>query len=153
QTLGGEQIEPGGVIGILGDLAEQRSRAEPQRPASEFQSFLSDISIAVAQHVEQWKARLTDAIAYWASEGYHTAALERVLQDPTPPASVETVLREFDGRVSKLRDLEKQILRLDRALAAHDAFHDPDRVPEAEQLLERALRTSAPPPGPSAAFT
>src|SRR6185503_19030249 len=29
----------------------------------------------------------------------------------------------------------------------------PDRMVEAEQLLERALRTSSPPPGPSAAFT
>jgi chromosomal replication initiator protein len=62
-------------------------------------------------------------------------------------------LREFEGRVSRLRDLQKQMLRLDRALAGHDAFHDPDRGSEAEQLVERALRTSAPPPGPSAAFT
>src|SRR6185312_2726983 len=35
----------------------------------------------------------------------------------------------------------------------HDALRDPDRVGEAEQLLERALRSSSPPPGPSAAFT
>jgi chromosomal replication initiator protein DnaA len=153
QTLGGEQVEPATVLRILGDLAEQRSRVDTPAAAGEFQSFLSDISVAVAQHVEQWKSRLTEAIAYWTSEGYRAGALDRVLNDPTPPTSVETVLREFEGRVSRLRDLEKQILRLDRALAAHDAFHDPDRVPEAEQLLERALRTSAPPPGPSAAFT
>src|SRR6201999_1640990 len=44
-------------------------------------------------------------------------------------------------------------VRVDQGLASHDAFRDPDRMPEAEQLLERALRTSAPPPGPSAAFT
>lgn len=155
QTLGGEQIAADAVIGILGDLAEQRPRANLPRDtaAGEFQSFLSDISLAVAQHVEQWKSRLTDGIAYWSSEGYRTAPLERVLQDPTPPTSVESVLREFEAQVSKLRDLEKQLLRLDRALAAHDAFRDPDRVAEAEQLLERALRSSAPPPGPSAAFT
>jgi chromosomal replication initiator protein DnaA len=153
QTLGGEQIEPDAVLGILGDLAEQRARVDPPRPAGEFQNFLSDISLAVAQHVEQWKSRLTDGIAYWSSEGYRTSSLERVLQASTPPTSVETLLREFEGRVSRLRDLQRQLLRLDRALASHDAFHDPDRVSEAEVLLERALRTSAPPPGPSAAFT
>jgi chromosomal replication initiator protein DnaA len=153
QTLGGEQVDPAAVLGILGDLADQRARVVTPPSAGEFQSFLSDISVAVAHHVEQWKSRLTEAIAYWTSEGYRTGALDRVLNDPTPPTSVETVLREFEGRVLRLRDLEKQIIRLDRALAAHDAFHDPDRVPEAEQLLERALRTSAPPPGPSAAFT
>jgi chromosomal replication initiator protein DnaA len=154
QTLGGEQIDPNAVIAILGDLAEQRTRVDlPRAPAGEFQSFLSDISLAVAQHVEQWKSRLTEAIAYWSSEGYRTTSLERVLQDSTPPASVETLLRGFEARVSKLRDLERQLVRLDRALANHDAFRDPDRVSEAEQLLERALRTSTPPPGPSAAFT
>jgi len=153
QTLGGEQIEAEAVLGILGDLAEQRTRVAPPRPSGEFQNFLSDISLAVAQHVEQWKSRLTDAIAYWTSEGYRTGGLERVLQDAAPPASVETVLREFEARVSKLRDLERQLVRLDKALAAHDAFHDPDRVQEAEQLLERSLRATAPPAGPSAAFT
>jgi chromosomal replication initiator protein len=153
QTLGGEQIAPDAVLSILGDLADQRTLIDRPVVAGEFQNFLSDISIAVAQHVEQWKSRLTEGIAYWSSEGYRTASLERVLQDTTPPASVETLLREFEGRVSKLRDLERQLIRLDKALAGHDAFRDPDRVSEAEALLERTLRISTPPPGPSAAFT
>src|SRR4051812_30432260 len=144
QTLGGEQVSPDAVLAILGDLADQRARVTPPKQAAgEFQNFLSNISLAVAAHVEQWKSRLTEAIAYWTSEGYRTAALERVLQDGTPPTSVEAVLREFESSVSKLRDLHKQIARMDRGLAGHDAFHDPDRVVEAELLLERALRTSA----------
>lgn len=153
QTLGGEQVDPDAVLTILGDLAEQRARVNPPRPNGEFANFLSDISLAVAQHVEQWKTRLTDGIAYWKSEGYRTGALDRVLNDNTPPTSVESVLRVFEGNVTKLRDLERQVQRLDAALAAHDAFRDPDRLSEAEGLLERALRTSAPPPGPSASFT
>jgi chromosomal replication initiator protein DnaA len=154
QTLGGEQIVAEAVRGILGDLADQRPRATPPKAlAGEFQNFLSDISLAVAQHVEQWKTRLTEAIAYWSSEGYRTASLERVLQSETPPTSVESVMRGFEATVTKLRDLEAQIVRLDAALGAHDALRDPDRIAEAEQLLERALRTSSPPPGPSASFT
>jgi len=154
QTLGGEQIDAESVRGILGDLADQRVRTTPPKAqAGEFQSFLSDISFAVAQHVEQWKTRLTEAIDYWKGEGYRTASLERVLQAPTPPTSVESVMRGFEATVTKLRDLESQIVRLDAALGGHDALRDPDRVAEAEQLLERALRTSSPPPGPSASFT
>jgi chromosomal replication initiation ATPase DnaA len=153
QALGGEQVEPASVLSILGDLAEQRPRVDPMQTTGEFASFLTDVSLAVAHHVEQWKSRLTDGIAYWKSEGFRTGMLERVLADATPPSSVESVLRVFEGHVSKLRDLERQLLRLDAALAAHDAFRDPDRVAEAEQLLERALRSAAPPPGPSAAFT
>jgi chromosomal replication initiator protein DnaA len=154
QTLGGEQIVAEAVLGILGDLAEQRSRTTPPKQVEgEFQNFLSGISLAVAQHVEQWKTRLTEAIDYWKSEGYRTASLERVLQAPTPPTSVESVMRGFEATVTKLRDLESQIVRLDVALGGHDALRDPDRVSEAEQILERALRTSSPPPGPSATFT
>jgi chromosomal replication initiator protein len=154
QTLGGEQIDAHKVLEILGDLADQRPRVAPlAAPGGEFQHFLTDISLAVAQHVEQWKSRLTEAIAYWTSEGYRTGSLERILDAETPPTSVETLLREFEASVAKLRDLERQIRRLDTPLAAHDAFADPERLAEAEQLLERALRTSAPPTGPSAAFT
>jgi chromosomal replication initiation ATPase DnaA len=153
QTLGGEQIAADQVLSILGDLADQRSRATPPRASGEFLRFLSDISSVVTQHVEQWKTRLTEGIDYWRGEGYKTGALERALSDTSPPPSVESLLREFEAGISRLRDLEKQIARLDRGLAGHDAFRDPDRLQEAEQLLERALRSSAPPPGPSAAFT
>ncbi|HEX4681873.1 MAG TPA: DnaA/Hda family protein [Gemmatimonadaceae bacterium] len=153
QTLGGEQIAPDQVLGILGDLADQRVSAAPQRVSGEFARFLSEITSVVSQHVEQWKTRITEGIDYWRGEGFRTGPLERALGEPVAPPSVETLLREFDASVSKLRDLQKQITRVDAGLASHDAFKDPDRLSEAEQLLERALRTSAPPPGPSAAFT
>jgi len=155
QTLGGTQIEAEAVLSILGDLADQRRRVTPTAPLAVggFQDFLSGVSLAVAQHVEQWKTRLTESIDYWKSEGYKTASLERVLQSPTPPANVDSVTRGFEATVTKLRDIEAQIARLDPMLGTHDALKDPDRVAEAEQLLERALRTSSPPPGPSASFT
>jgi len=155
QTLGGNQIEADAVLEILGDLADQRRRVTPPTPLASggFHDFLSGVSLAVAQHVDQWKTRITESIDFWKSEGYRTAALERVLQSTTPPTSVDSVTRGFEASVTKLKDIEAQIVRLDPGLAAHDALKDPDRVAEAEQLLERALRSAAPPPGPSAAFT
>ncbi|MEO7084281.1 MAG: DnaA/Hda family protein [Gemmatimonadaceae bacterium] len=156
QTLGGgEQVEPSAVMSILGDLADQRPRTSGAvaKHVDEFQDFLSGIQSAVAQHVDQWKPRVTEAIAYWRSEGYRTGPLDRALHDAAPALGVDGLLRAFESSVTRLRDLEKQVAKLDGQLAKHDAFRDPDRIADAEQFLERAMRTATPPPGPSAAFT
>jgi len=153
QALGGEPVSVDNVMTVLGDLAEKRRRSTPPRPSGEFASFLTDIASAVAQHVEQWRQRISEAIGYWSSEGYRTASLERALQESAPANGVESFLREFEGRVTRLRDLERQTARADASMAIHPAFRDPDRLEEAEQVLERALRMASPPPGPSSAFT
>lgn len=153
QALGQEALTLARVRAVLGDLADQRGRSTPIRVSSEFASFVSGVASVVAQHVDQWKQRLSEAIAYWQSEGYRTGPLARALGAAAPPISIETLLREFDASVARLRDLERQAARSDSALAAHDAFRDPDRLAEAERLVERALRQTPPPPGPSAAFT
>jgi len=138
QTLGGEMLTPETVVPVLGEIAEKRPIATARRVSGEFASFLTEIASAVAQHVEQWKTRLGEAIEYWNSEGYQTGMLTRVLQGAVAPKSLESLLREFEGAVTRLRDVEREVARLDAALAKHDAFHDPDRIEEAEQLLERA---------------
>lgn len=153
QALGEGELTAAKVSAVLGDLADQRGRSTPLRVSSEFASFVSDVASVVAQHVDQWKQRLSEAISYWESEGYRTGPLARALGAAAPPVSIETLLREFDASVARLRELERQMARSDAALAGHDAFRDPDRLPEAEQLVERALRQTPPPPGPSAAFT
>jgi chromosomal replication initiator protein DnaA len=153
QALGEGEMTAAKVASVIGDLAEQRGRSTPLRVSTEFSSFMSDVASVVAQHVDQWKQRLSEAMSYWQSEGYRTGPLSRALDAAAPPRSVESLLREFDASVARLRDLEHQVARTDAALAAHDAFRDPDRLSEAEQLVERALRQTPPPPGPSAAFT
>lgn len=153
QALGQEEPTPEKVALVLGDLADQRGRIAPVRVSGEFASFVSGVASVVAQHVDQWKQRLAEAIAYWQSEGFRVGPLERALHDAAPPRSVESLLREFDGSVARLRELTRQIERADPALATHEVFRDPDRLHEAEQLVERALRQTPLPPGPSAAFT
>jgi chromosomal replication initiator protein DnaA len=157
QTLGGEQIKPEDVLTVLGDLPEAKAAAANPQPGApqpnEFQSFLSDIASAVAQHVESWKARVAEAIAYWAGEGYRTAHLERLLQESAPPANWEAILRGFGATVERLKALEQQATEVDSALGGSEVFRDPERLREAEMLLDRALAGATPPPGPSAAFT
>jgi chromosomal replication initiator protein DnaA len=157
QTLGGEQIKPEDVLTVLGDLPEAKRAAEHGKsgtPApNEFQSFLSDIATAVAQHVESWKARVAEAIAYWTGEGYRTTQLERLLDETAPPANWESLLRGFGATVERLKTLEQQATDVDAALGGNEVFRDPERLREAEILLDKALAGATPPPGPSAAFT
>ncbi|HKN69371.1 MAG TPA: DnaA/Hda family protein [Gemmatimonadaceae bacterium] len=157
QTLGNEQIKPEDVLTVLGDLPEAKRAAEHGTrgtPApNEFQSFLSDIATAVAQHVESWKARVAEAIAYWTGEGYRTHQLERLLDETAPPANWESLLRGFGATVERLKTLEQQATEVDAALGGNEVFRDPERLREAEILLDRALAGATPPPGPSAAFT
>jgi chromosomal replication initiator protein len=157
QTLGGEQIKPEDVLTVLGDLPEAKRAAEHGTrgvPApNEFQSFVSDIATAVAQHVESWKARVAEAIAYWTGEGYRTGQLERLLDETAPPPNWESLLRGFGATVERLKALEQQATDVDAALGGNEVFRDPERLREAEILLDRALAGATPPPGPSAAFT
>jgi chromosomal replication initiation ATPase DnaA len=155
QTLGGDQIKPEDVLTVLGDLPEAKAAAKQpvDAPPNEFQSFLSDIATAVAQHVEAWKARIAEAIAYWTGEGYRTAQLERLLQESAPPANWESLLRGFGATVERLKSLEQKATEIDAALGGNEVFRDPERLREAEILLDRALAGATPPPGPSSAFT
>lgn len=118
----------------------------------EYQNFLTDISVAVATHVDAWRHRLSEAIAYWQGEGYRTEVLERGLSENKPP-EVGGLIEMFVTAVEHLRHIEAEATRIDPALGAHEMFRDPQRVAEAEALLERAHAGQTPPPGPSAAFT
>ncbi|GAC1515348.1 MAG: hypothetical protein NVS1B4_05460 [Gemmatimonadaceae bacterium] len=154
QSLGGGNVTAGAVRSVLGGRATPVYR--PPTPAAsvggEYLSFLSDVATVVARNVQGWRARLGEAIAYWTGEGYRTAALERALREPEP-ADVEGLITEFNVRVDRLRALEQEATAVDPALGADEAFRDPERIGDAEGLVERALAGALPPPGPSAAFT
>ena len=163
QTLGGDQLQAEDVHTVLGDLPEAQKAAsggaKAEAPAAaaggplDFQSFLSDIATAVTTHVESWKLRVAEAIAYWNGEGYRTGALERLLEEDSEPPHYEAVLRGYAAFVERLKSLEQQASGIDSALGANEAFRDPERLQEAEAVVQRALSGATPPPGPSSAFT
>ncbi|HEU4995352.1 MAG TPA: DnaA/Hda family protein, partial [Gemmatimonadaceae bacterium] len=163
QTLGGDQVEPDQVASMFRvepTVAKKKSSSGSvrrvsrgaSRPNLDFQSFVSDIATAVAQHVDPWKIKVAEAVAYWSGEGYRTGKLERLLQDAGPKTDFEGALREFFAIVDRLRELEGQATAIDPALGGNDVFRDPERLADAESLANRAFSGATPPPGPSAAF-
>ena len=125
----------------------------PSAPPAEnaFDDFLSEITTVVQHHVESWRTRLHEAIQYWNSEGYRTAALERALTLNASP-DVAALLSQFSAAVERLRDLERTVLADDVSLGGDPVFHDPDRIEEAEEFVAKALTGESAPTGPSPAF-
>ncbi len=150
QQLEGRAVASREVWGLVGGRGAPPAPAESAE-ASEYASFLSDIASAVAASVDPWKTRLAEAIAYWRGEGFRTGVLERAMQLSASP-DVQGLLDTFAAAVDHLRLLERQAGSADPLLAGHEVFRDPERVADAEALLDRALAGDTPPPAPDPAM-
>ena len=151
QQLEGKIVASRDVWALVGGKGPQPSAAKDDGEASEYASFLTDIANAVAASVDPWKTRLAEAIAYWRGEGFRTGVLERAMQLPNAP-DVQGLLDTFASAVDHLRQLERQASAADPLLAGHEVFRDPERVADAEALLDRALAGDTPPPAPDPAL-
>jgi len=165
QTLGGDQVKPEQIRAMFG-LETPAPKASPgaapttpakrpsraMRPVLDFQSFVSDVATAVAQHVDPWKLKVAEAVSYWGAEGYRTSQLERLLQTAGPKTDFEGGLRDYFAAIDRLRELEGQAMAIDPKLGENEVFRDPERVAEAEALTKRAFAGVSPPPGPSPGF-
>jgi chromosomal replication initiator protein len=153
EGLGDGAVTPGEVARIV-DVRPVTPASTAAAPGAggEFQSFLSDMAHAVAQNVEGWKARIGEAIAYWSGEGYRVTVLERALQLTRAP-DVDGLLSTFAAAVEHLRALEADATDADPRLGGSEVFRDPERVAEAEALVEKAIAGETPPPGPSPEYS
>ena len=115
---------------------------------TEFDAFLSEVTVTLSQQVEAWRARVGEAILRWEGEGYRTARLTALLDQEAPP-DPEATLKSFVADVERLRRLEREASELDPELAGAAAFRDPDGIVAADGLLARARAGATPPPGPS----
>jgi chromosomal replication initiator protein len=152
--LGAAQVAA--VLGLSPEMAVVPPSPVESEPAVtrrlEFESFVDEIASAVAQHVESWRVRVGEQIARWSADGYRTAILEELVRQPKPPTNWEAVLRGFGAVIERLRALEESAAAVDPSLRGAELFRDPERVPDAERLLERLQGAATPPAGPSAAF-
>jgi hypothetical protein len=125
-----------------GGVAVATPPAMPVAPAvaeGEFETFVAGLAAVVTRHVDAWRLRLDDAIAFWGALGFRTAVLERARALEVPP-DVDGLLDTFAAAAEHLRRLEGAAARLHPGLRGHAAFRDPERVPDAEALVARLER-------------
>ena len=153
EALGERSVTPANVRSIIaaGRITPDLGRAAAVA-TDEVAGFISDIAVAVAQHVEGWRVRLGQRIAHWQAAGYRTTMLERTLA-MNEEADVDALDAAFASGVARLEQLEAQAVLLDPRLAGLDVFRDPQHIPEAEARVEQAIAAQNPPPGPWPAFT
>jgi chromosomal replication initiation ATPase DnaA len=152
EALGERAVTPANVRSIVGGGRATPAFDHAAAAQDEFAGFVSDIAVAVAQHVEGWRVRLGERIARWQAAGYRTTMLERALA-MNEEADVEALDSAFASGVARLEQLEAQAVLLDPRLAGLDVFRDPQCIAEAEARVEQAIAAQDPPPGPWPAFT
>ena len=161
QAVSDEPLKAESVAALLGVSAVAPAAPVASTPApgaaaaappDEFSSFLSDITSTVTQQVEAWRRRLGETILRWEGEGYRTTRLEEFLKRDTP-VGAEAAIRKFEADVERLRVLEAEIIRLDPRAVGDAVFRNPDRLADAESLVQRARDGLAPLPGPSPVWT
>lgn len=122
-------------------------RATDTPAVDEFESFVNDLALTVAESVDGWRVTLGERIARWSGEGFQTSMLERELEGSVPP-DMDTLEATFAAAADRLRALEAEAIRLDPANAGRPVFRDPERTGEAEAFLARAVALRDPLPGP-----
>jgi chromosomal replication initiation ATPase DnaA len=151
QTLGEGDVTVESIRGLLGDRANGGGHQRLTPKSGEYESFLSGLAVAVAQHIDARRVKLVESTAEWRTQGYRTGALERALQSPetTDP---DSLLKEFEQKVARLRALEQEIVALDPTQRGSVQFRDPAAIDELERLAEMLRAESAPPPPPDASL-
>jgi len=153
EALGERTVTPANVRAIITGARATPEYSGPAPSASdEFAGFVSDIAVAVAQHVEGWRVRLGERIAHWQRAGYRTTLLERALL-LTEETDVDALDQAFANGVARLEQLEAQAVLLDPRLAGLEVFRDPQCIGEAEARVEQAIAAHDPPPAPWPAYT
>lgn len=143
---------------IGAEEAERILRSPVRTTGGEFHDFVAEISETVGEMLAHDTAerQLADAILRWEGEGYRTRRLEAALAEPGSDEAIEQLVRGFEADVARLREIVSEIAALDPGAPELDRLEllrDPDRVEEAEVLLEGVRDRMRPLPAPPGTFT
>lgn len=144
QELEGRAVGAADVPELLGGAGTAQG--------SEFDSFLADLTETVEGAFADLPVhrQINEAVERWRGEGYATRRLEEALENDDV-GEPEALIRGFERDVDRLREITGEISALEpdaEALSRRDVLRDPERMPEAEALLEavRARHRPLPPP-------
>jgi chromosomal replication initiator protein len=148
QELDARAVTAHEVVRLLGVQAEKL-------PADEFSAFLHDIAGTMVDVVGRItpEQKIADAMLRLEAEGYHTRPLEAALTAGLEPEAVDELLARYEAQVARLTGIAATIRQLDSSaeeLARMDVLRNPERVEEAEALLEQVRHRMRPLPQPPA---
>jgi chromosomal replication initiator protein len=147
QELDARAVSADEVAGLLG--------VQKAKLADEFSSFLDEIAGTVGAVVARItpEQKLADAILRWEGEGYRTRQLEAALSATPTPEEVADLVARYERAIARLTEIAASIRELDPGageLARLDVLRNPDRVQDAEALLEQVRNRMRPLPQPPA---
>jgi chromosomal replication initiator protein len=150
QELDGRTVQPDEVPRLLG---LPLIGATATSSSDEFNAFLNEIAGTVGDMVAQVtpEQRLGDAIAMWEADGYRTAQLEAALADMDNVEDVEALIESYEGAARRLAEIAGLVRELDPIapeLGRQDVLRNPDRLGEAESILEQVTERTRPLPPP-----
>lgn len=151
QELEGRPVESDEVARLLGRVA---SAAQ----LDEFGSFLAEVTDTLEEVVTELpgEVKLGRAIERWRGEGFRTRRLEVALTSPEALGAVDDLIGEYESAVGRLREIVAEVVALDPGapeLERREVLYDPDRLQEAESLLESVQTRCRPLPLPPAGHT
>ncbi len=126
------------------EVAKMMGQAAPQAAVSkqdDFASFMSEISQTVSATVEAqeepWRKLFRQAAEAAEREGFSAGRLREQLEG-SEPEGWEAAAERFRADLGRLREIEAELDRLRNPWpeAAQGVLKDPDRLGEAESLLE-----------------
>ena len=136
QDLEGREVTPDEVSGLTG-----RAREDEESGKGDFESFLDEMSETVASSVasqeEPWRKLFRETVEAAEREGFSATRIHSLMEG-SEPEGWQATAASFRADLARLREIEADLDRLGNPWpeAAEGVLRDPERLEEAESLLE-----------------
>jgi chromosomal replication initiation ATPase DnaA len=133
------------------EVADLLGRSEDARRPAAPETLVAEAIMPAASADVPPRQRISDAVLRWEADGYRTRRLEAVLNDDMTEADADALLSSFEESIDRLREIAATIRELDPGaaeLSRLDVLRNPERLEEAEAILEQVRERMRPLPPP-----